>query len=133
MKALHTPRLGASYTPTPSSLQLKLSRCSQRIAFTLDLGDGAEAAHAFTRDLASGTLRHLSALGAVVSLEWAGDGRTLLATQPNHLGRPWRVLAADAEAAAQGVAGARRAVHEEGDERLFLELGRTKDWRWGSS
>lgn len=143
---------------------MKLSRCGQRVAFTLDAGRGEESFAAFTRELAgpaAGALRHLAGLGGVVSLEWAADGRTLLATQPNELGRPWRVVACDTAAPAaaagdggagglEGGAGAASAapgaargsssgrggssrgswvVYEEGDERFFVELGRTKDWR----
>lgn len=135
---------------------MKLSRCARHLAFTLEAGDGEEAFQAFTRDVTTGTLRHVDALGGVVSLEWAADGRTLLATQPNDLGRPWRVLACDAGGAAAGEGGgssrgswatsgrwlagsgnavapggrpACRPVFEEGDERFFVELGRTKDWR----
>lgn len=44
----------------------------------------------FTRDLQSGRLEQHPALGSVVSLEWAADGRTLLYTTPNDLGRPSR-------------------------------------------
>ena len=129
---------------------MKLSRCGQRIAFTLEEGQGEESWAAFTRDLGTGALHNLSSLGTVVSLEWAADGDTLLCTQPNELGRPWRVLACSAGAAAGG--GSRRragsqhisgsssssgssrgswVLLEEGDERFFLELGRTKDWRCG--
>jgi hypothetical protein len=137
---------------------MKLSRCGQRVAFTVDAGNGEESFAAFTRELAgpaAGTLRHLAGLGGVVSLEWAADGRTLLATQPNELGRPWRVVGCDTAAAvAAGRAGGGHAgrgfaasaalgatsgststsggswvVYEEADERFFVELGRTKDWR----
>ena len=131
------------------------------MAFTLDAGEGEESFAAYTRELAgpaAGTLCHLSGLGGVVSLEWAADGRTLLATQPNELGRPWRVVACDTAggaadpAAAEGGRGRGIAasaassssssssgssgrgrgtwvVYEEADERFFVELGRTKDWR----
>lgn len=127
---------------------MKLSRCGQRIAFTLEEGQGEESWAAFTRDLATGAMRHLSALGTVVSLEWAADGDTLLCTQPNELGRPWRVLACSAAAASNkgrrraggggsggstvgSSGGGSRVVFEEVDERFFVELGRTKDWRCG--
>ena len=141
----------------PIPLQMKLSRCGQRVAFTLDAGSGEESFAAFTRELAgpaAGTLRHLAGLGGVVSLEWAADGRTLLATQPNELGRPWRVVGCDTAAAvADGGGGGLKGrgfaasaapgatsgspsgsggswvVYEEADERFFVELGRTKDWR----
>ena len=109
---------------------MKLSRCGQRVAFTLDAGGGEEAFGAFTRDLCTGAMRHLGALGGVVSLEWAADGRTLLCTQPNELGRPWRVVGCDAvSAVVSGSCGTAWDVYEEGDERFFVELGRTKDWR----
>ena len=128
------------------AMQMKLSLCGQRIAFTLEEGQGEESWAAFTRDLGTGAMRHLSALGTVVSLEWAADGDTLLCTQPNELGRPWRVLACSAAATAgeggrraggqalgsssgAGGGGGSRVVFEEGDERFFVELGRTKDWR----
>lgn len=111
--------------------QVKLTRCGRHVAFTLDAGDGSEAFGAFTRDLRTGALRHLATVGSVVSLEWAADGRTLLCTQPNGLGRPWRVLGADAAAAAAGDGAASWPLFEEEDERFFVELGRTKDWRWG--
>ncbi len=127
----------------------------------MEEGQGEESYAAFTHDLRCGTLCHLSALGSVVSLEWAADGATLLCTQPNELGRPSRVLAYSTEAAATaaadlgGVRGGSRGhggsgsggmstgsgsgssssrpvvVFEESDERFFVELGRTKDWRWG--
>ncbi len=126
--------------------QMKLSQCGQHVAFTLEEGQGEESWAAFTRDLGTGAMRHLSALGTVVSLEWAADGDTLLCTQPNELGRPWRVLTCSAAAAAGegrrraggqalgsgsggGGGGGSRVVFEEGDERFFVELGRTKDWR----
>ncbi len=71
-------------------MQVKLSLCGQHLAFTLDVGDGREQGVGFTRDLRSGrTLQH-PALEGVVSLEWAADGRTLLYTLPNELGRPSR-------------------------------------------
>lgn len=118
---------------------MKLSRCGQQVAFTLDAGGGEESWAAFTRDLRSGAMRHLARLGGVLSLEWAADGATLLATQPNKLGRPWRVLACNAAAAAgggggrgqaaRGAAGGSWVVYEDRDERFFVELGRTKDWR----
>ncbi|KAL4425735.1 hypothetical protein ABPG75_009751 [Micractinium tetrahymenae] len=132
--------------------QMKLSRCGRHLAFTLEAGNGEEAFHAFTRDLTTGTLRHLGALGGVVSMEWAADdGRTLLATQPNELGRPWRVVAYAAGGGASAGSGgawgtggrwlgsggggfaagggpACWPVFEEGDERFFVELGSTKDW-----
>ncbi|EFN57461.1 hypothetical protein CHLNCDRAFT_51004 [Chlorella variabilis] len=108
--------------------QVKLTRCGRHVAFTLDAGDGSEAFGAFTRDLRTGALRHLATVGSVVSLEWAADGRTLLCTQPNGLGRPWRVLGADAAAAAAGDGAASWPLFEEEDERFFVELGRTKDW-----
>lgn len=38
----------------------------------------------------AGEAEGLSLLCLQVSLEWAGDGRTLLYTTPNQLGRPWR-------------------------------------------
>lgn len=127
---------------------MKLSWCGQRVAFTLEEGQGEESWAAFTRDLATGAMRHLGALGTVVSLEWAADGDTLLCTQPNELGRPWRVLACSAAAASNkgrrraggggsggstvgSSGGGSRVVFEEGDERFFVELGRTKDWRCG--
>ena len=128
--------------PPGLALQMKLSRCGQRVAFTLEGGTGEESWAAFTRDLRTGATRHLGSLGTVVSLEWAADGRTLLCTQPNEMGRPWRVLACDAAAAAGaggrrrggsgGDRGSSRVVFEEGDERFFVELGRTKDWRCAS-
>ncbi len=133
---------------------MKLSRCGRHLAFTLEASNGEEAFQAFTRDITTGALRHLGALGGVVSLEWAACGRTLLATQPNELGRPWRVVACDTGSGAAGkgasssgdgwITGGRwlggggqawgscpacRTVFEEGDERFFVELGRTKDWR----
>ena len=101
------------------------------------------ARQAFTRDLSNGTLRHLSALGGVTSLEWSAGGRSLLAAQPNELGRPWRVVAVDTPAgdssagggSGGGVRGSARwgsgggaVLWEEPDERFFVELGRTKDW-----
>lgn len=130
----------------PRRPQMKLSLCGRRVAFTLDEGRGEEAFQAFARDLGSGRLRHLGALGGVASLEWAADGRTLLATQPNALGRPWRVLACDAGpgsgsgggssngggsgSSGGGGGGAPWLLYEDTDERFFVELGRTKDWRW---
>lgn len=133
---------------------MKLSRCGRHLAFTLEAGDGEEAFQAFTRDITTGALRHLGALGGVVSLEWAACGRTLLATQPDELGRPWRVVACDTGSGAAGKGASCSAgvwstggrwlggggvspggrpvyqtVFEEGDERFFVELGRTKDWR----
>lgn len=116
---------------TPGPLQLKLSKCGRHVAFTLDVGHGSEAFGAFTRDLRTGTITHLGALGGVTSLEWAADGRTLLCTQPNQLGRPWRVLGCDATAMAGGGSGggATWCLFEEEDERFFVELGRCKDWR----
>jgi len=121
---------------------MKLSRCGQRVAFTLDAGTGEESFQAFVRDLTTGTLRHISELGGVVSLEWAANGRTLLATQPNELGRPCRVVLCDAGglgvgagAGASWASGGSSSSHstwvlfEESDERFFVELGRTKDWR----
>jgi hypothetical protein len=119
--------------PPEAMLQMKLSRCGHQVAFTLDAGTGQESCEAFVRDLRTGTLRHLEHLGAVVSLEWAADGDTLLCTQPNELGRPWRVMGLSlADATRRGSrAGAAWGVFEEADERFFVELGRTKDWRCG--
>ena len=126
----------APRAPFPAE-QMKLSRCAQLVAFTLEAGDGEESYAAFTRDLRTGATRHIGALGGVVSLEWAADGATLLATQPNELGRPWRVLGCHAGSGSGGSKGSSKGsgcsapwvLFEEGDERFFVELGRTKDWR----
>ncbi|KAI3438624.1 hypothetical protein D9Q98_001046 [Chlorella vulgaris] len=107
--------------------QLKLSRCGRHVAFTLDTGEGQESFAAFTRSVQTGVTRRLSALGTVVSLEWAASGHTLLCTQPNQLGRPWRVVSYNV-AGAGGDGGALTCIYQEADERFFVELGRTKDW-----
>lgn len=114
-------------------LQMKLSRCGHQVAFSLDAGTGQESCEAFVRDLRNGSVQHLQQLGAVVSLEFAADAATLLCTQPNRLGRPWRVAGLKlSDSARRGPrAGATWDVFEEADERFFVELGRTKDWRCG--
>ena len=80
-------------------MQIKLSKCHQRLAFTLEPGDGSERFVGFIRDLSAraagpglGPLKEHPALDGVVSLEWAGDGSTLLYTTPNELGRPSRYV-----------------------------------------
>ncbi|GAB4817005.1 hypothetical protein N2152v2_004051 [Parachlorella kessleri] len=113
--------------------QVKLSRCHQRLAFTLEPGDGSERFVGFTRDLSaragpgSGQPQEHPALDGVVSLEWAGDGTTLLYTTPDGLGRPSRVLRCDAwdPSDSQG-----QVLFEEQDECFFVELTRTKDWAY---
>ena len=125
---------------------MKLSRCGELLAFTLEAGDGSERHSGHVRDLRTGATRQLPALDGCVSVEWAADGRALLYTQPNELGRPWRALRCEVDslgsaaggaplagwgrsaAARAGGAGAGEVVWEEQDERFFLEIGRTKDW-----
>eukprot|EP00887_Chlorella_sp_A99_P000935 scaffold5.g935.t1 len=151
--------LAAVHGESISLGQLKLSRCGTRVAFTLDEGTGDECFSGFVRDLSTGATWQHSAMGAVVSLEWAADSDTLLFTTPNQLGRPWAVHTCSAGAppaaapagaarrrgsvlslagawAARGAGGSSafgssaRVLYEEPDERFFVDLGRTKDWNW---
>ena len=105
-------------------MQIKLSKCGNLLAFTV-----AEAGHddlhrAFVRDLRTGKMSEQVALQNVVSVEWAADGATLLATQPDELGRPFRVVRYPLHSNTVHV------VLKESDARFFLELQRTKDWQY---
>jgi protease II len=106
--------------------QIKLSRCGGRVAFTLSEGGRDTARWALLRDLSTGRISDQPALRGILSLEWAADGATLLATVPDHLGRPAVAAAAPVDAAA----GALRPLLEEPDPRFFVELQRTKDWEY---
>ena len=72
-------------------MQLKLTRCGTRAAFTLEAGAGEELYAGFIRELGTGAGASAAwqhpALDGCVSLEWAADGATLLFTTPNELGR----------------------------------------------
>ncbi len=115
--------------------ELRLSADGASAAFTLAAPGADEARAAFVRDLASGRVQRQAQLGAVVSLEWAADGSTLLYTSPDEGGRPARVLHAaagnlpGAAPSWRPAGGAGSLIWEESDPAFFLALQRSKDWR----
>ena len=78
--------------------QVKISPGGGFLAYTLQLGP-SEACAGRVRDLATGTFPPAGELASVVSLEWADEGATLLYTQPDELGRPYKVRRADFQGA----------------------------------
>jgi oligopeptidase B len=115
--------------------ELRLSADGASAAFTLAAPGADEARAAFVRDLASGRVERQAQLGAVVSLEWAADGSTLLYTSPDEGGRPARALRAaagnlpGAAPSWRPAGGAGSLIWEESDPAFFLALQRSKDWR----
>lgn len=108
-----------------------------------------DAPHAaFIREIPTGRLWQQPAMQRVISIEWAADGRTLLFTVPDELGRPYKVLRTVSQCytdSSFGLGGAMHAartsalgseaqvaevVMEEADPKYFIELQRTKDWEF---
>lgn len=99
---------------------------------------------AFVRDLTTEQIYKQPLLNNVISIEWAADGKTILATQPDTLGRPARVVAAPADLqtttknsrkqqkpvdkSASRLKSTVQVLFEESDPRFFVELQRSKDW-----
>ena len=139
---------------------MKLSRCGNLLAFTMAHNGHDDLHAALVRDLNTGHVYKQAALDYVISIEWAADGKTLLATQPDQNGRPARVVAiqatlqeasgidithksnlskSDSESNNNRITNSEKSalnkveseiLFEESDPRFFLELQRTKDWQY---
>ena len=136
--------------------QMKLSFCGNYLAFTATVpGESEDVFSCFVKHVVSGITVQQNALSGIVSVEWAADAPnlseneptnhealsrvlpTLLATFPDELGRPYRVVAAQPHLQGKTNVDVNNDIHltvetifEESDPRYFVELQRTKDWKY---
>jgi oligopeptidase B len=101
---------------------LALSRDHRFVAWLQDV-DGGERFTLHVRDLATGEDRQL-AENLKWSLAWSADGRFVFATRGDAAQRPHQVWRFPVDG------GAPTLVADEPDERFFLEVSRTRDWRY---
>ncbi|KAH7623513.1 putative Prolyl endopeptidase-like [Nannochloris sp. 'desiccata'] len=85
-------KLSELYGENISIGQIKLSKCGNLVACTIAQNGTDDLYSVLVRDVKSGNIYEQPALKGVVSIEWDGDNETLLATQPDELGRPARVV-----------------------------------------
>lgn len=109
---------------------MKLSRDGATLACTIDAGDGS--LHIRLRDIASRKQIPVTLppeLGAIAAIEWSYCGAGLFIALADGLLRPWRVLRASLDRSS-GTVLACETVHTEPDPAFFLDIGKTKDWRY---
>lgn len=102
--------------------QLEISRDQRFVAWLQDL-DGGERFTLHLRDLESGQTRQV-ATELKWSLAWSADGSCLFATRADAAQRPYQVWRFPLDA------GEPTLVFEEPDERAFVQVSRTRDWRY---
>jgi oligopeptidase B len=103
--------------------QLEVSPDHRRVAWLQDV-DGAERFTLRVKDLETGAITEV-ATGLKWSLAWAADGRHLFATRGDAAQRPHQAWRFDADGDGEG-----ELVYEEADERFFVGVDRTRDWRF---
>ncbi|KAK9829496.1 hypothetical protein WJX72_006207 [[Myrmecia] bisecta] len=104
--------------------QVKISQDHRRLAFTLDVDAGRENYSAVIQDIATGQV--LDKIPSARSVEWAADNSTLVYTVVNEMGRPYKVM----QHGLGAPASSDMCLVEEAEEGCFVEIGRTKDWRF---
>ena len=144
---LDVNKLSELYGENISIGQIKLSKCGNLVACTIAKNGIDDLYSVLVRDIKSGNIYEQPALNGVVSIEWDGDNKTLLATQPDELGRPARVVSTSIntnmnksciqrsenqrhQPPSSSQKNTLRVLYEEKDPRFFLELQRTKDWKY---
>jgi len=142
---LDVNKLSELYGENISIGQIKLSKCGTLVACTI-AENGIDDFYSVLV-FKSGDIYEQPALKGVVSIEWDGDNETILSTQPDELGRPARVVGTTIntytnnnskinrgnqrqEQAPPPSVNSSRVLYEESDPRFFLELQRTKDWKY---
>jgi protease II len=126
--------------------QIKISKCGNLMACTISINGVDDLYSVLVREVKSGCIYEQTALKGVVSIEWDGDNETLIATQPDELGRPAKVVSTSFSRSNNSKNGKEKhrkeappsmlllpkaeLLYEEKDPRFFLELQRTKDWKY---
>lgn len=102
---------------------LKISKAGNMVAFTVEgLSATHDESHAlFVSEIGSSAPPILLS-ESVGSIEWSANGRTILATRPDDVGRPGTVVGIDIDGTCH------ECMYEEKDPKFFLQLTRTKDW-----
>ncbi len=108
-------------------MRLSLDQC--RVAYLVPLQRGVDQLCCIVRDIGSGAVLPGGVIPGVSGAEFSADPRWLLYTAPDESGRPCRVHLHDLNAASSSPASA-RPVLEECHPEFYVQLSRTKDWRF---
>nr|XP_024372185.1 uncharacterized protein LOC112280668 isoform X2 [Physcomitrium patens] len=102
----------------------KLSADHKLLAYTVDK-NGCEEFTLFVKDLSSGQVLAQHTVEGVVSVEWAQSEPSLFYTVADNLMRPFKVYCRSLDSSTGS-----KLVLQENDDSRFVDVARTKDWRY---